>query len=224
MKKQVSKKFNKTLVFTIVIMALFITIISIEIITVTLNNKTHEKILDKYIPNVKSYKYYSIDDNKFNEVNVLSDALVGDMCTDGCNLKVNYKNKKYYYMITYNKESYHLSLIIDNRVIVSRKNIGTNITDSYFRDYMGYLAFYNKIDADNYEYDYVLVSDKNSNIDEFTSLNSGELEFTDEGIIYYYDECGNGTDKESQKIKAIREPFNISPKVLDRENVEFSWC
>lgn len=222
MRKQDSKKFNKTLVFTIVVMALFISIISIEIITITLSTKNSEKLLNSYIPNMKAYKYYSIDDSKFSKVDVLDETQIGNMCTDGCNLKVSYRGETYYYMIIYNDNSYRLNLIKDNHVIVPSENLGENIGYAYFKIYKNYLVFYNKIEYDEYEYDYALVIDQDSTTDEFTSLNSGELEFTNDGIIYYYDACSS--DQGPQKIKAIRKPFNISPKVLSSESVELPWC
>lgn len=222
MRKQESKKFNKPLVFTIVILALFISVISIEIITITLNTKNSEKLLDSYMPNMKAYKYYSIDDSKFSKVDVTDETQIGEMCSDGCNLKVNYQGLNYYYMIIYKDNSYRLNLIKDNHVIVSSENLGESINQAYFKIYKGYLVFYNQIEYDGYDYDYALVSDKDSTTDEFTSLNSKELEFTDDGIIYYYDSCTS--DQGSKKIKAIRNPFNISPKVLGSESVEFPWC
>ena len=118
MRKQESKKFNKPLVFTIVILALFISVISIEIITITLNTKNSEKLLDSYMPNMKAYKYYSIDDSKFSKVDVTDETQIGEMCSDGCNLKVNYQGLNYYYMIIYKDNSYRLNLIKDNHVIV----------------------------------------------------------------------------------------------------------
>lgn len=224
MRKKESKKFNKTLVFTIVIMALFISIISVEIITITLDNKNRESLLDSYIPNIKAYKYYSVDDNKFTEVNVSDDTLIGELCNDGCNLKVNHKGEKYYYMVLYSNKTYRLNLIKDNHVIASSLDLGESISDAYFKIYKDYLVFYNKIESNDYEYDYALVSDRDSNVDEFTSLNSGELEFTKDGIIYYYDVCASGDEKVSQKVKAIRKPFNISPKAISREIVDLPWC
>lgn len=224
MRKKESKKFNKTLVFTIVIMALFISVISIEIITVTLNNKNREDLLNSYMPNLKAYKYYSVDDSKFSEVEVLDETPIGEMCTEGCDLKVNHQDENYYYMIIFNDNTYKMNLIRDNHVIVSSINLGESIDDAYFKIYKDYIVLYNKIISDDYEYDYALVSDSDSNIDEFTSLNSNEMEFTNDGIIYYYDVCANEKDNESHKIKAIRKPFNISPKAISSETVELSWC
>ncbi len=224
MKKQESKKFNKTLVFTIVIMALFISIISIEIITITLSNKNTEGLLDNYIPNKKAYQYYSIDDDKFNGVQVDDETSIGTMCTAGCYLKVNDLGVNYYYMITHNSEGYKLNIIKNNRVILSGKSLGNYIENAYFKKYMDYIVLYNTIDDGTYEYDYALILDENANIDEFTSLNSNEIEFTSDGIIYYYDVCADESLGESQKIKAIRKPFNISPKALEKEYKEYTWC
>ena len=85
-------------------------------------------------------------------------------------------------MIIYKDNSYRLNLIKDNHVIVSSENLGESINQAYFKIYKGYLVFYNQIEYDVYDYDYALVSDKDSTTDEFTSLNSKELdEILDDG-------------------------------------------
>ena len=57
------------------------------------------------------------------------------MCSDGCNLKVNYQGLNYYYMIIYKDNSYRLNLIKDNHVIVSSENLGESINQAYFKIY-----------------------------------------------------------------------------------------
>jgi hypothetical protein len=223
--KKDNKKYNKCLVFTILILALCITIISIEIITITLTNNAVKEEYESLKPSTTILKYYPIDDSKFEELDVTTDyTYINSKCNKGCNLKVDNFDSTYYYMITYSNTNYTLNIIKNDQVILSDVNLGSTISSSYFTNYKDYILFYNEINDGTYIYDYAVVCDDETNVDEFTSLSSHELELTNEGIIYYYDVCADEALGGSQKIKAIRMPFNISPKVLNTEYTNLSWC
>lgn len=223
MKKEVSQKTNKLFVFTIIIIALFMTFISIEVITLAISHNQfdfNQSLLNTH----NSYKYYEIDDSRFNEIIPETIVPLRDLCSKGCNLKVKNFDSMYYYMITFNDQGYRLNIIKNNQIILENKYLGYSISNAYFNRYLEYVAFYNEINDGSFIYDYANVCDSETHVDEFTSLYNNEFEFTDDGIVYYYDVCADAKYGGAQKVKAIRKPFTVNPKIINIDYVDLKWC
>lgn len=212
-------KTTKLFIHTIILFALCISVISFNVISASLSIKDTD--FNRYVNGHNDYKYYEIDDKRFQEINPSEKIFINEMCVNGCNLKVKKYNAMYYYMITHNNEGYKLNMIKNNQVILSSKSLGYSLDKAYFTEYLDYVVFFNVIDDGVFTYDYANVFDESTHVDEFTSLSSEELEFTSNGIIYYYDAC----EEEAGKIiKAIRKPFSVNPQIIDAFIGELDWC
>ena len=233
-KKQVSEYILKRLA----ILILLVIVISLSFIcigVIRINHLNYESIKEfnrnkNYFDVVKEVdKHLEVDTSKFGnvidiDVNESSTRLY-DTCHESCNLKINFGGIDYYYFVNKNYSTgyYFLTIVKDDKAIVYNRDIGNSIVNLQLIHYMGYITLYNTIVMDDlpYDYDYALVVDSNLNKDEFSSLYSREMSFTNEGIIYYYDVCESG---KAYKIKAIRKPFDENAKFLEKIDAEFEWC
>ncbi|MDE6141042.1 MAG: hypothetical protein K2G03_00420 [Bacilli bacterium] len=102
--------------------------------------------------------------------------------------------------------------------------MGTSLDKAYFSFYLNSILFFNEISEDMYTYDYATTVNYDASLDEFSSLGNNELEFTEAGIIYYYDVCRESTEDKDKLIKAIRMPYSLDAAVVDTIESEFSWC
>ncbi len=229
MKKKENRKLNNMALFVVVVMILFMSIVSIELITILYRDREAAKItpVTNDIKKDEQNNTYDISNLTFTDLTLTNEATsLQDMCSNGCNIKISMYGMDYYYIIEYTDGSYIMNIVKDNTRLLSDKNLGTSIANAYFRNYMNYIMFYNIIEDTNFRYDYANVIDNRASLDEFSSLDSGEMEFTEEGIIYYYDVCENNGDgaNNAKKVKAIRLPFSLTPSVISTEYVDYSWC
>lgn len=223
MKKEISQKTKKFFSFSVIIIALFMTYTSIEVITLAISH--HKFDFNRSLVNTRnSYKYYEIDDSRFHEIIPETEVPIKKLCEKGCNLKVKNFDSMYYYMITYNSQGYRLNIIKNNQIILANKSLGYNLNQAYFKKYLDYILFYNEINDGSFIYDYANVCDSETHVDEFTSLYNNEFEFTNDGIVYYYDVCVDEVSGGPQKVKAIRKPFTVSPIIINVEYIDLKWC
>lgn len=223
MKKKIRQKTSKVFAFFVIIFALFMTCISTEVITLALHH--HKFDFNRSLVNTRnSYKYYEIDDSRFLEIIAENEVPIKNMCEKGCNLKVKNFDSMYYYMITYNNQGYRLNIIKNNQIILADKYLGYNLNQAYFMKYLDYVLFYNEINDGIFIYDYANVCDSETHVDEFTSLYNNEFDFTNDGIVYYYDVCADVANGGPQKVKAIRKPFTVNPKIINIDYINLKWC
>lgn len=226
--KKADKKLNNMAIFVIVIMILFMSIISIEVITVLYANKNYQ---DEYKPQITkpllttSKVIYDVTDRDFRLIEITNTKnKIKNMCSNGCNLEINMYGLKYYYIIELINNEYILNVVQGTDRLLSDKNLGKDISDAYFVNYYNYILFYNIIDDDHFKYDYANVVDNRTKLDEFSSLEAKEMEFIEEGIIYYYDNCKKQGETNAQRLKAIRKPFSMTSSILGSETKNYSWC
>lgn len=220
--EKLQESHNKFICFILIILVMFIFIMIVEVIFVNQYIKRTEKYVDNttnntniYDTSTLTYTNLTINDNNTS---------ISDICSNGCNLKINYDNKDYFYLIDYNDSIYKLTIVLNNNIIVKNKNIGNNINNAYMRTYSKDILFYNLFVNSSFSYDYVNVV-KDSSIDEFISLEANEMEFLDDGIIYYYDICEDTINGDNAyKVKAIRLPFSTKARELSRSENNYSWC
>lgn len=212
-------KTTKLFIYTILLFAIFMSIVSFNVISASLSLK--DTNFKRYVNGHSEYKFYEIDDKRFQKIDAHEKVFINEMCSNGCNLKVEKYNSTYYYMITHNNEGYKLNMIKNNQVILNSKSLGYYLDKAYFVEYLDYVVFFNEIDDGVRSYDYANVFDESTHVDEFTSLSSEELEFTSDGIIYYYDAC---EEEPGKIIKAIRRPFSAKTKIIDAFIGELDWC
>ena len=230
-KKEVSELLLKRL--AIIILLVIVIILSLICTgVIRLNHINHDSIKTF---NANKNRFYDIevkdnsvevDTSKLSDVVTLtvyeSSTRLYDYCNDNCNIEVNTGGIYFYYIVEKNiKGNYDLTIVKDNKSIIYKKNIGNNVVNLQLLYYMDYLTLYNTYSDEFFTYDYAVAVDSNNKYDEYTSLNSNEMEFSGKGIVYYYDLCEK--DK-SYKIKAVRKPFDESTYILTKNEEKFPWC
>lgn len=228
--KQEINKLSNMAAFTIVIIIMFMTIIGIEVITVTYENKNNEKLLNRnrMTTNVTTVpKKYDTSNLNFKSISLENtDTKLSSICEKGCNLDITMYGFNYKYIIKHNNRTsnYTLDIVKEEKAILEDKNLGQDISDLSIVNYSNYMVLKNIIIKDEYKYDYALFLDNRDLYDEFSSLNANEMEFTENGIIYYYDVCGVSENGNARKVKAIRVPYSKAPAVISSETTNYSWC
>jgi len=232
--KRKKKEVSETLLKRISIIILLVIVISLSIMcagVIKLHHLNHESI-KKFNNNKNVFKDIETNDTSV-EINTSSignivdimiednSLRVSDYCTDGCNLRVNSGGIYFYYLIRKENNKYILTIAKDDRSIIYDKNIGESITNLQLLYYMDYLTLYNTYIDEFFTYDYAISVDSNNKYDEYSSLNSNEMEFSGKGIIYYYDLCEKDN---SYKIKAIRKPFDEHTYIISKSEEKFDWC
>lgn len=228
-KKDTREKMSATRVarFVLVLMVMFASVVTIEIITVVQMSKADTDAilsLDKVPVN---YIKYMDNGRTFKQLEVSSDrTFIKYGCEAGCNLKVDAYGEEYKYLLEKNsKGEYLLSIVNDDVYVTYKENIGVSLRQAYFTIYKSYLTFVTVVDKDDLEYDHVIMIDNKNTVDKFTSLNANEMEFTDEGISYYYDNCITDMSlTNAELIRAQRLPFSKDVKVLQSSYINFDWC
>ncbi len=220
--EKIQESHNRFICFILIILVMFIFIMIFEVIFVSQYIKRTDKYIDTTTTNTNIYDTSTLTYTNISINN--SNTNISDICNNGCNLKINYNNKDYFYLINYNDSIYKLTIVLNNNIILKNKNIGSNIDNAYLKIYSKDILFYNIFVNNSFNYDYVNVV-RDSNIDEFTSLEADEMQFLDDGIIYYYDICEdtiNGYN--AYKVKTIRLPFSNNARELSRSENNYSWC
>lgn len=228
--KQETNKLSNMAAFTIVIIIMFMTIIGIEVITVTYENKNNEALLSKKRVTTKATKApkkYDTSNLEFTSISLQNiETNLSTICESGCNLDVLMYGFHYKFIFKHNNRTldYTLDIVKDEKAILEDKNIGKDISNLSLVNYSNYIVLKNIIVKDEYKYDYALFLDNRDLYDEFSSLNDHEMEFTENGIIYYYDVCGTNDSGNARKVKTIRVPFSKNPAVISSEVTNYSWC
>lgn len=216
--------------FTVVIIIMFMTIIGIEVITVTYENKANEELLSRNRTTTRpttAPRKYDTSNLNFTSISLENtETNLKSTCEAGCNLDTLMYGYHYKFIIKHNNRTkeYILDVIKDEKAILEDKNLGQDISDLSLVNYSNYIVLKNIITKDSFKYDYALFFDNRDLYDEFSSLNDHEMEFTENGIIYYYDVCGVTDSGNARKVKAIRVPFSKTPAVISSEITNFSWC
>lgn len=221
MKKINDEKLNKGAVFTLVVMVLFMSIISIELIVVIYSEKINTSALRVREKTTTTKRIYKDNGEKFTKIDVNNEmTFIKNKCSKGCNLTTNEIGKEYKYIIEKVDNNYLLSIVDGEKYVLYLKNIGESLDNAYFINYLNYVVFGTVVENEYFEFDYAVVLDNQGAKDEFESLNRDEMLLTNEGIVYYYDECING----GTKVQARRYPFVNDPVVIGSEEVGFDWC
>lgn len=225
MKKISNEKLNKIAVFTLVIMILFMSIVSIELIVVVYTEKINTASLKDREITTTTKRIFKDTGVKFRNIDIKNDVIsLSSICSKGCNLKTNELSMEYKYIIEKNKNNYLLSIVDGENYILYSKNLGTKVDNLTFRNYLNYVVLSTVVENEHFVFDYAIVLDNQGAIDEFESLDYNEIEYTENGIVYYYDECSKSDGFNAKKVKATRLPFNSSPKIIGLENQNYNWC
>lgn len=231
MKRSKKKTLNNMAVFVLVIMVMFMSIVSIEVITVLLAGKIDLGSLPVEVPEtttkVESPEVITTIDLSgvsFEDVEVNNKVMLRNKCSKGCNLKINNYDINYYYMIKYENDNYYLTVAKDDKIVYQTKNLGTDISKSYLDKYIGYVLFYNINKETDYNYDFAMVIDNTGASDEFTSVSTRELTFGDEGVEYTYDECKAQDQTNAIIVTARRMPFSTNITEVETKNTNVDWC
>lgn len=228
--KQENNKLSNMASFTIVIMVMFMTIIGIEVITVSYENKNNERILSRGRITTEVTtppRKYNTSNLRFTNISLdNNDTNLSDICLSGCNLDILMYGFHYKYIIKHNTRTldYTLDIVKEEKAILEDKNLGQDISRLSITNYANYIVLKNIVNKSEYNYDYALFLDNRDLYDEFSSLNANEMEFTENGIIYYYDQCGVNEAGNAKKVKAIRVPYSKNPAVISSEVTNFPWC
>ncbi len=220
------RAYHNLAIFIIVIMILSMSYICIELIAIKMAGK--EK--DKYIKNINMHidrKKNTFDTSalefkalKFDE----SKKKIAEGCAHGCNLESSIDDHSFQYVFTKDEGNYILNVVYDKHILLSDKNLGKSLEKAYFSFYQNSILFFNEYQDETYLYDYATTVNYDGSLDEFSSLGHEELEFTENGIIYYYDVCHKESEEHDQYIKAIRMPYSLDAQILEKSEAEFSWC
>ena len=222
--KEKSKKVNNIAVAMIVLLVLIISVVCVEIIITNFIEVNNRRVLmNSNIDYVKN--------QEFTEVVVNEKAtFLENHCPDkDCYLSVDYfKSGKLYFAITKGNDGYILNIYSEKDRILSSRKIGNenNIKGTYLMVYNNNVVLFSLVEDGEYVYDAAFFVNESFNTDIFTSIEKDELQFTDNGVIYYYDTCMESEDNSTngQRIKAVRMPFSKAPSILNVENDNFTWC
>lgn len=221
-----TRTYHNIAIFIIVVMILSMSYICIELIAI----KNAGKETDKYIRGIKlniNRKNNTFDTSnlEFEDIDVTDEKIgIKDNCEHGCNIRTKIDDREFEYVFIKDEGEYVLNVVYDKKILLSDKKLGYSLDKAYFEFYQNSILFFNEYQDNTYKYDYATTVNYDASLDEFTSLGNEELEFTDKGIIYYYDVCHREEDEKDMMIKAIRMPFSLDAKVLDKLESEFSWC
>lgn len=220
------RSYHNIAIFIIVVMILSMSYICVELIAIRMAGKEE----DKYIKNIKininrkkntfdtsnlDFETISLDENK---------VFINEKCNHGCNIETSIDDHKFQYVILKDEGDYILNVVYENRILLSDKNLGKSLDKAYFSFYLNSILLFNEYQDDIYHYDYATTVNYDASLDEFTSLGHEEMEFTEVGIIYYYDECRKDEDGKDLFIKTIRMPYSLNASQIDKIDAEFSWC
>lgn len=229
---KVKKNQEKNLSLLIVaILALAILIIGIEVVTVNHQTQEKEQDLIKSAHNkteqqtTKKNNFYDTSNLKFTQIDLNNNIQLTNNCINGCNLKL--KDSDILVIIKKNSETleYRLDIVKDKSSLLENKPLGKSLEGSTISNYAGYKMLKMKVKSDEYYYDYALFIDEdNSKIDEIASLNANEMEFLENGVVYYYDVCRSDSKGPDKKVKAVRAPFSENPAIISSVETNFSWC
>ena len=229
MKKRKNKindeNLKKLALFTLVIIVLFMSIISIELIVVIYTGKIYKDSLKHREITTTTKRAFTDETVKFRNVDVTVDRTdLSKLCKKGCNLSTKEIGKEYRYQIKLVDGNYLLNVIDGKDYLLYLKNLGKSVENLYFTNYLNYVVLGTIVENNYFEYDYAVVLDNQGGLDEFESLDKDEMVFGTDGIIYYYDQCVNNGNYNAEKVQAIRYPFNTKPKVLGKEIKHYNWC
>lgn len=221
-----TRVYHNIAIFIIVVMILSMSYICIELIAI----KNAGKETDKYIKNIKlniNRKDNTFDTSnlEFEDIEVSEEKVsIKDICEHGCNIRTNIDDRNFEYVFLKEEGEYILNVVYDKRILLSDKNLGNSLDKAYFTFYQNSILLFNEYQDATYQYDYATIVNYDASLDEFVSLGSDELEFTEDGVIYYYDVCREDNSQKDETIKAIRMPFSLDANVLEKLESEFSWC
>lgn len=228
MKKRNLKQKNMMPYFVLVVILMFISIICIEVFTLSYANinKPSTQVPKEIKQQVKRVIRFDTTKMEFIDMPLSKNQTsMASSCENGCNIRILKEEEEYKYLFTKTEGKYFLRIVKGDYEIAKEIDLGKQLSSSYFINYMGTIAFYNIFEDENVQYDVILTLNAEGKIDEFTSIGSREIILTEEGIEYYYDSCEN-TDvvNNALKVKAIRKPYDDKPKIITIENTNFPWC
>lgn len=221
-----TRTYHNIAIFIIVVMIICMSYICIELIAI----KNAGKETDKYIKGIKlniNRKNNTFDTSNldFEDIDVSNKKIsIKDKCEHGCNIRTKIDDREFEYVFIKDEGEYILNVVYNKKILLSDKKLGKSLDKAYFTFYQNSILFFNEYQDTTYKYDYATIVNYDASLDEFSSLGNEELEFTDAGVIYYYDVCRENDNKKDQTIKTIRMPFSLDAKVLDKIESEFSWC
>ena len=228
-KKEKTREKNLSLLIVAVLL-LSIFIIAIEVVSVNRENrKEEEKLSENEMsktepPTTTKDSFYDTSNLTFTQLDLKTPVQLTNTCINGCNLKI--VGNSIMLIIKKNSETgeYHLDLVNDKKSIFENKLLGTSLEGSSLSNYGEYKVLKVKIKNNEYFYDYALFIDVNGAFDEISSLNANEMEFLENGVVYYYDVCSSDTPGVGKKVKAVRAPFSDKPAIISSTPASFSWC
>ncbi len=219
-----SRKLNNAAVAVIVLLVLIISVVCVEIIITNFIEINNRRVLMNgnidYVLN-QDFKGIFVDEKP---------VFLEEHCKEkDCYLSVDYfKTGVLYYAISKTNEGYVLNVYSEKDRLLSSRRIGTkdSLKGTYMMVYNNNVVLFSLVEEEDYIYDASYIVNDSFNTDVFTSIGRDELQFTDNGIIYFYDTCIKSEDEgtNGQRIKAVRMPFSKAPSILNVENDNFTWC
>ena len=216
--KKSSKENNLIYIILIVFVAfVFIIISEIFIVDKIIKAKRDSKNESSFMYKTND-KYYDTSNIEPIDINLDDKFTIGTSCENNC----NYKYQNYYFI--FNKDSNYILTIVDGNRLVKELSIGTTLENVSIFKYKDYIAVSNIKTVNSFNSDYVLLINSKNQIDEYTSLESNEIEYTEDGIMYYYSECFDGETNNAYRIKVLRKPFETNKKEIFKEEKSYPWC
>lgn len=223
---QYKRSYHNIAIIIIIAMIISMSVICIELIAIKMAGKEEDKYIKSIKVNINRKKNtFDTSNLDFTKIELDEDKKnVKELCEKGCNIESNIDDHEFQYVIQREEGEYILNVVYDSKILLSDKKLGTTLEKAYFSFYLNSILFFNEINEDMYTYDYATTVNYDASLDEFSSLGSDELEFSEAGIIYYYDVCHNENESKDKLIKAIRMPYSLNANIIDTIDSEFSWC
>lgn len=211
---------NNNMIYIILIVFIsfvFIIISEVFLINNIANRKTDVESTFKYKTNDK---YFDTSNLNTIDIDIQDKYTIGDTCTDEC----YYKYQNYYFLYKKVNNNYQLTIVDGNRLL-KEVVIGDSIEESSISKYQDNILVYNIKTNSSFRNDYLIIINDKNQIDEYTSLEANEIDYNEDGVIYYYSRCNkDNQENNAYRIKAIREPFTANTKELSKEEKSYSWC
>lgn len=228
---KVKERESNAALIVVVVLIIAVLIIGFETITINYNSRKREDKLSKSAHEnnetnaVTKKGIYDTSNIKFKVIKIDNlDVGIEDICFDGCNLSI--EGAGVFFIIKKNMESsqYKLDLVYNNNTLLENHSLGLSLVDAFLKNYGDNLVLSMKIKEDKFFYDYALFISRDGRIDEISSLDANEMEFLENGIVYYYDVCDEVVKGVGRKVKAIRAPFSETPAIISSSPANFEWC
>ena len=210
---------KKMSVYMIITSVIFLTIILLYCTYLCIIVKDTREDMNVY----KLSKNSFVKGHEFKNIEIKDGPVyLYDMCKEECYYKVSLRDISYYTSIKKVDNNYHME-IYNIYFPISEFDMGPDISTLYVNYYKDTLIYdYDCTDLTG-THDLGIVFN-GGQADMFYSMGINEIEYTNEGIVYYEYACSFKHNGEATRFKYRRTPYNFVKTLLSSETITDSRC